>query len=724
MLKPIFLASLWVCSLTAQDWGFEEVSRQAGLVFEHAYSGNTEPEFMAGGVAVADIDADGDLDLLVVAGSRGNNALFMNQGDGTFVDRATEAGLVFPDRFDNAPTFADMNGDGLPDLFLGAVKGSGPKVLFNNGDGTFRDVTQDSGLTMSADVYGATFGDPDRDGDLDLVVAYWAEHHEDYLWRNDGRGFFRPADKAFGIDEALVATNAFTPSFSDINNDGWADLLMVSDFRTTTYFINRGGSFVEGDRTPITDANGMGSAVGDIDNDGDLDWFVSSVGVVAGNPNQTSTGNRMYRNKGDGTFEDTTDACGVREGHWGWGATFGDFDNDGDLDLFHVNGFLGSFSAGYDQDASKLFVNNGSGVFHEESQARGINDRLQGRGVVSWDYDQDGDLDLLVANNAGPLQLFRNNGGNQNHYFRLRCSVNGSQAEALGARITLEYAGGRAIRELRNGGNYVSQNPPIAHFGLGRHETVTRVTVRWPDGAVTVHGPFNADAEYRLDRTTQKTCSGPGMTRSVPHLTALTGGFDTQLRLFNTGLETAEVSLTALNDDGVWVANHHLSLAPHQAATLDSHALFGAVQASQLRMTAPETVTLQSGYRAQQHAATLATIRHHEAASSRFAFYSGNPDLVFDGIALVNRGESDAQVSLRRFAATGALRDEVMLQEALTRDAKGLYLLHDLVADLAEGERFEILADQSLHVTILRGTWPGQSPALLFAVPTETIRQP
>ncbi|MBO1320769.1 CRTAC1 family protein [Acanthopleuribacter pedis] len=718
MLKPwLFAGMLWL-PLFAQDWAFEEVSAQAGLAFEHAYSGVTEPEFMAGGAAVADIEGDGDLDLMVVGGSRGDNALFVNQGDGTFVNRAAEAGLVFADRFDNAPTFADVNGDGFPDLFLGSIKGSGPKLLMNNGDGSFRDATAASGLIVSADVYGATFGDPDRDGDLDLMLAYWAEHHQDYYWRNDGTGRFTPADEAVGISAALADTNAFTPSFSDINNDGWPDLLVVADFRTTTYFINRGGGFfVEGDRTPITDGNGMGSAVGDIDNDGDLDWFVSSVGVVEGNPNQDPTGNRMYRNKGDGTFEDATEACGVREGHWGWGSTFGDFDNDGDLDLFHVNGFLGSFSAGYDQDASKLFINDGSGVFSEQAVALGIDDRLQGRGVVAWDYDRDGDLDLLVTNNAGPLRLFRNNGGNQNNYLRLKPRVDGM--EALGARITIEYGGQQAVREISNGGNYVSQNPAIAHFGLGKRETVDRVTVRWPDGVVTTHGPFNAGGEHSLDRTLGLSCAAPATTRTVAHLTSLDGGFDTQLRLYNGGAEPAEVSLTALNDTGIWVGAHQLSLEPGQAANLNSHTVFGDVKAAQLRLTAPSSVSLQSGYRRQQEVALLATASHGRAPANRFAFYSGNPDLVFDGIALVNSGESAARVTLRRFDARGALVEEKTLHEALPRDAKGLHLLNDLFASVTEGERFEISADRPLHLTVLRGTWPNQTPAVLFTVPTE-----
>lgn len=718
MLKRFLWVGLVCLPLIAQDWFFEEVSAQAGLVFEHRYSGNTEPEFMAGGAAVADYDRDGDLDLMVVAGSRGRNALFQNQGDGTFIDVAEAAGVVFPDRFDNAPNFGDLNGDGWPDLFLGAIKGGGPKILLNNGAGGFVDATAASGLTVSADVYGVTFGDPDRDGDLDLMLAYWAQHHEGYYWRNDGTGRFTMADAAVGLDQALLGVNAFTPSFSDINNDGWPDLLVVADFRTTTYFLNRGGGFfVEGDRTPITDGNGMGSALGDIDNDGDLDWFVSSVGVVEGNPNQTSTGNRMYRNLGDGRFEDATDACGVREGHWGWGATFGDFDNDGDLDLFHVNGFLGSFSAGYDRDATKLFVNDGTGRYAEQAVARGIDDRLQGRGVVSWDYDGDGDLDLLVANNAGPLQLFRNNGGNQNHWLQVSLLRDGREDLAIGARLRLETGGGVIVRELRNGGNYVSQNPAVAHFGLGAATEVTRLTVRWPDGMETSYGPFAVDQALVLERDSGAACGVDHRPRRLVHVTAAAGGFTTDVRLVNRGAVPAWVDLTALDAQGAWLAHRQDVLAAGAATVIDGVGGFGEVKPAQVLVTAPTDVSAQAGYRHGQALASLATVPVANETRRRFSFYSGNPELVFDGLVLVNAAEAAARVQLQRFDMSGALLDDHILHESLGPGVKTTQLLSDWVATLNEGDRIDIISDKPLFSLVLRGTWPGVTPALLVVVP-------
>lgn len=717
MLKRFLWVGLLWLPLLAQDWFFEEVSSQAGLVFEHGYSGNTEPEFMAGGAAVADYDRDGDLDLMVVAGSQGRNALFQNQGNGTFVDVAEAAGLVFPDRFDNAPNFGDLNGDGWPDLFLGAIKGGGPKILLNNGAGAFVDATVASGLAVSADVYGVTFGDPDRDGDLDLMLAYWAQHHEGYFWRNDGSGRFTMADAAVGLDQALLGVNAFTPSFSDINNDGWPDLLVVADFRTTTYFLNRGGGFfVEGDRTPLTDGNGMGSALGDIDNDGDLDWFVSSVGVVEGNPNQTSTGNRMYRNLGDGRFEDATDACGVREGHWGWGATFGDFDNDGDLDLFHVNGFLGSFSAGYDRDATKLFVNDGTGRYGEEAVARGINDRLQGRGVISWDYDDDGDLDLLVANNAGPLQLYRNNGGNQKHWLRVTLARGGREDLALGARIQVTTADAVLVRELRNGGNYVSQNPAVAHFGLDAATEVTNVLVRWPDGLETSYGPFAVDQAIHFDREPDQSCAANSRPRRLVHVTAVDGGFTTDLRLVNAAEATAWVDMTALDAKGAWLAHRQMALASGAALVFDSVHGFGDVKPAQVLVTAPALVSAQSGYRHNQASATLATMPVDNRAWRRFRFYSGNPALVFDGLVMVNVGETPARVRVRRFDATGAVLDEVIVHESMAPSMKTAHLLRDWFPAGNEGDRIEVISDKPIQSIILRGTLPEVTPALLMGL--------
>jgi hypothetical protein len=210
--------------------------------------------------------------------------------------------------------------------------------------------------------------------------------------------------------------------------------------------------------------------VGDYDNDGILDWFVSSVWDPDGpaGENWYASGNRLYRGRGDGTFDDVTDAAGVREGFWGWGSTFADFDNDGHLDIFHVNGWYSSSAAAqFLMDPSRLFVANGDGTFTERSAEVGLNDTGMGRGVVAFDYDRDGDLDLFVANGQGPSRLWRNDSPPGNHWLGLRLRGRAPNTEAIGARIWVRTGGTTQLRELRAGSNFESQDPAEAHFGLG-----------------------------------------------------------------------------------------------------------------------------------------------------------------------------------------------------------------------------------------------------------------
>jgi hypothetical protein len=228
----------------------------------------------------------------------------------------------------------------------------------------------------------------------------------------------------------------------------------------------------------------MGAAIGDYDADGDLDWFVTSIwdpdGVSEGN--WGVTGNRLYRNDGQGRFEDVTDEAGVRIGFWGWGACFADFDNDGHLDLYHVNG-IQMAGPPFDTDPARLYLGNGDGSFREVGESRGVADRGNGRGLVCFDADQDGDIDLFVANSRGSPRFYRNEGGNRNSWLSIRVAGPAGNSDAIGAWIEVRTPDGRQqLREIRAGSNFVSNNPPEAHFGLGRGRAAVSVWVRWPDG--------------------------------------------------------------------------------------------------------------------------------------------------------------------------------------------------------------------------------------------------
>jgi hypothetical protein len=455
---------------------------------------------MSGGVAAGDYDADGWVDLYAVGGELGQTRLLRNRGDGTFEDRTVAAGVGLPGALTCGPTFADYDGDGWLDLLVGGHLGTPLTLLRNRGDGTFEDVTAGSGLTSATSNFSSAFGDYDGDGDLDLAVSHWASNESfgppvEHLWRNEGNGGFVPATVAAGVDPFLAGrfgfTWTFTPSFADLTNDGRLDLLLASDFGTEQVYWNDGdGTFTDATTAVNSSENGMGSAVGDYDNDGDLDWFVTSIldadGTAEGN--WGVTGNRLYRNRGDGRLEDVTDAAGVRLGYWGWAACFADFNLDGHLDLFHVNGFDSdsAMSVQFHDDPSLFYVANGDGTFTDRSADVGLSDVGQGRGVVCFDYDRDGDVDIYVGNGEGQAsRLYRNDAGVKGGYLAVALRGPGANTQAIGARVLVTTGMRRQMRELAAGGNFVSQNPPIAHFGLGEASSVERLEVEWPDGGLT-----------------------------------------------------------------------------------------------------------------------------------------------------------------------------------------------------------------------------------------------
>ena len=432
---------------------FVDATAGSGLQFQRGYLDNGNGEGLAqdadvrefgGGVAAGDYDNDGWVDLFVVRGDIGPNLLYRNLGNNTFEDRAAEAGVAFTRSASESykhsgPGFADLDGDGHLDLFIGGTEGDPAKLYRNNGDGTFTDVTAGSGLEQMNARYtlSSAFGDYDLDGDLDLFLSHWGTprpkddtwpYSTENLWRNDtenGVIRFTDVSLASGIAETIIDDDpqgsfggdghdyTFSPIFARITEDRYPDLVIASDFRTSRYYINEGdGSFRDAtDREVIIDGNGMGAAVGDYDGDGDLDWFVSSIWT---DPDENGEqlfehGNRLYRNDG-GTLSDATEEAGVRDGSWGWGSCFADFDNDGDLDLYHTNGWVpvARFADyNFDTDPSRLFISDGAGVFTEQSVEAGIVDNERGHGVVCGDLDNDGDTDVFLMhrneNNAGTL---------------------------------------------------------------------------------------------------------------------------------------------------------------------------------------------------------------------------------------------------------------------------------------------------------------------------------
>ncbi|NBS26397.1 MAG: CRTAC1 family protein [Gammaproteobacteria bacterium] len=479
-------------SVVSNEWQFTEATLSAGFDYSHGFeesnSGSAhDRRTNSAGVAAGDYDGDGWVDLYVIRGTTGANLLFRNLKNGTFEEVGAAAGVNLTGLENSSATFADFDGDGWLDLIVTGMNGTQVTLFKNDGDSTFTDITSSSGLTEMSLSYGVSFADYDKDGDLDFWINHWLFAAEgSYLWRNNADGTFTDVTDQAGIP--LDTTADFTTNFADINNDSWLDLLVSGDYGSSQVFTsNQDGTFELVTSAVITDENGMGGAVGDYDNDGDLDWFVTSIydfrtgiefpwGI---------TGNRFYQNDGHGNFTDVTDETGTRIGYWGWGACFADFNNDGWLDLFHVNGYSGGGDASISpflEDPSQLFVSDKAGSFMERSSELGLIDTSQGRGVVCFDYDRDGDVDLFISNNRQPPALYRNDGGNNNNYLHIQLEGEDQNSEAVGARIYLSDNGMTQMRELRAGSNYLSQNPVEAYFGLGTETRVDQVRVVWPSG--------------------------------------------------------------------------------------------------------------------------------------------------------------------------------------------------------------------------------------------------
>lgn len=495
---------------------FTNVTAAAGITHVQstaaALVGLPGTTFMTGGVAAGDFDGDGLTDLVF---TRMNEAdlLYRNLGNGTFEPRTTAAG--FGDAtLTNGVASGDIDNDGDLDLYMTTTGGTRNYLYLNNGSGVFTDAGESRVAALSNSVsrfgQGVSFGDYDNDGYLDLMTSDWGNQVGDSqarLLRNLGgaqAGQFEDVTGAAGLDvyrdNPANRTYRFSPRWVDLDRDGHLDMAIASDFQTSQLFWNNGdGTFTDGTLPAAvgTDANGMGSTFGDYDGDGDLDWFITNITNAPEFPGPFGGFNRLYRNDGDRTFTDVTQAAGVRDARWGWGTAFFDYDNDGDVDLAATNGYNGG---GWSDDQTFLWRND-NGVFAHVSDAAGVTDQLQGRGLAHLDYDNDGDLDFLVVNNQAAPILYRNDGGT-NHYLRIDLEGTQSNRDGIGAWITVTPDASdpatSMVWEIDGGSSFLSQSEHTAHFGLGDStDSVDVVEVRWSNGLV--QHVFDVAVDQTLD---------------------------------------------------------------------------------------------------------------------------------------------------------------------------------------------------------------------------------
>ena len=457
---------------------FEDVTLSAGLVQAH------HDVYFITGQAWGDYDRDGRLDLYLTD-SAGVSTLFRNLGSG-FVIAAEAPTVALGGMTTGGASFADYDGDGDLDLL---ALGDGAFALFrNDGPEGLVDVSADSGLGCGRGET-ASWGDYDGDGDLDLYVTDWFDEGDensplarDRLFRNDGGDFVDVTIEA--LDDVRTRGPGFSASFVDYDNDGDLDLYVVNDkLWGNLLWRNDGGGCGGWCFTDVSVAAGahrpawsMGIATGDYDNDGDLDFYYSSIDEAVLLQNQTA--------QGSPTFVEVGTAAGVNPPLIGWGVTFLDYDNDGWLDLF-----LAVMTTGTG-DANRLYRNRGDGTFEDVSATSGVSIPGPTIGVAAADYDDDGQVDLVAGYWGDQYRLFRNTGsaGAGRHWVTLGLEGGGATipTHAEGARAYVETSDGRTLmQEVKNGSSIGAGESLDLHFGLGA-ASVDRIRVRWPDGVEEV----------------------------------------------------------------------------------------------------------------------------------------------------------------------------------------------------------------------------------------------
>jgi hypothetical protein len=536
----------------AVSWALADVAAEAGIDFVHTHGATGDKllfETMGSGVALADLDGDGLADMLFLQSGTlpldefdaderkraphatgTSHRLYLNRtepgGAFRFEDATSGSGLEDP-MYAMGLAVGDVDADGDRDLWIAAY--GRDRFLLNDGSARFTDVTAEAGLDDSRWNISGAFFDADLDGDLDLFVLGYldmsiASHHfcgpnleqrtychvdtweglDDRLYLNDGAGHFSDVSAAAGL--VGLAGKGLAVVVGDTDGDGDGDLFVANDSTANFFLRNDGdGRFTELSRRSALDVNGdgrteacMGTDLGDLDGDGDLDLYVVNF------EQETNT---LYRNDGDGFFTDVSNQSGTGSASrpmLGFGTVFLDVDNDGDLDLYVANGHIDSnideisSSATYAQ-VDQLSLNDGRGRFHVVPAATGtsLSQPRVGRAVARADLDGDGDCDLVVTNSNQRPWVLRNDLGS-GHRIVLRLAGPGGRADAEGARVELTLPAATLVRELVSGGSYLGHSDTTLVIGVGEAETIEQLVIRWPGGALSELGPLPVDRAFTI----------------------------------------------------------------------------------------------------------------------------------------------------------------------------------------------------------------------------------
>ena len=510
---------------------FVDATRAFGVQFRHDNGASGRylyPELFGGGVAVLDVDGDRWPDLLFVnASPPARHGLYRNNRDGTFTDVSAGSGLDTADIYALGAAVADYDNDGRDDVFLTSVEGG--RLFRNAGRGRFEDVTRTAGIGNTDFAVSAAWLDYDRDGLADLFVGNYVEWSPDRevncasggirgycgpdtyrprapkLYRNRGSGRFEDVTRAAGLAEPV--DKAMGVAVLDHDMDGWPDVFVGSDRVPARLFRNnRSGGFVETGVPAGVALSENGRARANMGVDG-ADYDRSGhPDLVVGNFTNEMLG--LYRNEDGTRFVDVAPRSEVGRAsllHVTWAVFFLDYDLDGFLDVFAVNGGTDE-SQGRDARARVsqpplMLRNRGNGTFENATPSLGaaLSRPMMGRGAAYADFDGDGDLDIAVATLGGPAFLFRNDGGNQRSWLRVRTVGSRSNRSGLGAVVRVTSSSGRQWQMVRSGSSYASQSELTLTFGLGQDRTVSTLEVTWPSGTTQTFSNIAANQLYTID---------------------------------------------------------------------------------------------------------------------------------------------------------------------------------------------------------------------------------
>jgi len=455
------------------------------------------------GVAVADFDGDLDLDIFIVAKAkeisseeRTKSKLFRNNSNGTFTDVTEISGLVnlLPeddsseisgagsDGFKNGVSWGDYDNDGFPDIFLTYSKKI--QLFHNNGDGTFTDVTDSSGILSDNGCLnmGATWFDANNDGFLDLYITDWGGCTNNNFYINNGDGTFNNAfSQYFG---STPFKNSYMAIPFDFNSDGYMDLYVSQDFtEPNDLYINQNGNSFTQDAAAYgldSKVDDMGMAIGDYNNDGFFDFYIAGI-----------NSNPLLKNNGDNTFTEVSIENNVNRGGWSWGPIFADFDLDRDEDIFVTNGFKFHEPIQESNHYFKNLYQENQNTFSDETSNFGFTDKATNVSPVAFDYDNDGDLDLLVTKSDKNIHFYENkiidrvNGTNLN-WLKVSLKGTSSNRNAIGAIVTLTTNNGELTRH-NSSITHLSQSIKPIHFGLGIDTSITEIKINWPSGQIETY---------------------------------------------------------------------------------------------------------------------------------------------------------------------------------------------------------------------------------------------